>query len=405
MKIALPRRGISGRAVDRPALDPVPLPEGAVACGCCGCAVPAGQGGDTYMMHAGVLGRSYILPGLGGQGSHAQIVSGARVRLGRCGSCAETAQAMVETARAHPGVDRGRLVDASWALASTGVRLPAPGAIGTDDLAMLAESLSVLGSSVRWDASFCVSEVGAANVAAELADGCAPSPWACVPVRTRAEIAARWGLILSWRVGRGRGPVGVAPPEGRGTGRSGSRAWVGGGCLLCGVAEVVVDGAEVVRAGGVDRAAGRVWSSVSWCPSVLGVGYGTRGVSVVAGHLCPVCARAVEAEGYGWHDQVFWVRVLLRYLGLGRDEMGDTTFTGLPWGGLVFDRVIYYGREAPAPNRAPWGHLGTADELVAAARSPVPGSPAAEAAAERERLKRELLSELAAGSSGGGMSS
>lgn len=67
----------------------------------------------------------------------------------------------------------------------------------------------------------------------------------------------------------------------------------GGACLFCGVGSLPMAPIEVVRRGGREAAAHKVWRRVLVQPSALG----GRGPDLVDGFLCPPCSEVADTTG------------------------------------------------------------------------------------------------------------
>lgn len=214
--------------------DPIRLPPGHLACEGCGIA------------HDGPVVASVPLGRLA-------------VNYTRCPDC----QALHDQASAlAEGLAYRRTVDTLYALSIVGIAAP-------KDPAPLVPWMHLVGSAVPW-----------LDPAAPTEGWCSPHPWAHVRLSQRAQIKEAYLLGMRNRVRLSAEPLDLAPP------------W-GGACLFCGVGSLPMAPIEVVRRGGRESAAHKVWRRVLVQPSALG----GRGADLVDGFLCPPCAEVADSTG------------------------------------------------------------------------------------------------------------
>ena len=222
----------------------------------------------------------------------------------------------------------------------------------------------------------------------------------------RAALRTGYAALLRERVARNAPPVRISPPPITVTRVGTVRAE--SGCLLCGVGSVLVDAAEVARAGGRLPAARLLWTARRTSVTSLG----TQGAEMVSGHLCPTCDESVEHAGgldarighisrdHG--DVEFWVErvdadrskavlVTAGAAALGTQpptESCEFTWNGTDFSTAYFDRRPDGGFSQPEGRFADWlfppGSF--TDELVTLGGFPVLAMSAAGMLAMKEQF-------------------
>ncbi|WP_345801932.1 hypothetical protein AAIB33_02155 [Microbacterium sp. AZCO] len=237
------------------------LKPGEYACERCGVAVPTPiDAAREYQVIAKIGG--------GFPGGNAPRPSGAMyvVRMGLCEVCTARDESAREVLKAHPRIQRlsgaestglhriAQVLDALAVLGRTADLTPA-----LSDQAVLAaiNLLMAEGSAVRWMARFApVIEAGAQE------GSCAVEPWLHVDTTARLGLREAYGRWMLARAGL-RPRIPCPDPS--------------GGCMFCGVSWI--DGGE--------------WRAASVRPSSVG-GFGPE---PLRGHLCTLCAEAVDSAG------------------------------------------------------------------------------------------------------------
>lgn len=325
----------------------VPLPEGTLACRFCGIATSPRP--PLHWVVAEELGGSVAR-------QRQRPVARHEIPLTVCPDCAEIRERTAELLEAHPGLTatRGPALAEPLALgvvvAHRLLRLDLPAATIPDtEFASLVRAYGH-GAAGTWERVVQTRPK-------DLNRAAASTPWSAVPVELLASIrAARAGLIAEHHA-ETLPPHHIAPPVltpshlGRGPVHP-DRAPVAGGCAWCGVPTIELSAVEVHQLGGPAEAA-----LARWRPILR---------DQFAGHLCPACADALDAEAaYG---QTAVEGALIAHLGLGRRHLylaGDLTLDGVePWAALHL-RAHAAGRPAPAPSPSPWAHVGDLDGLRA----------------------------------------
>jgi hypothetical protein len=108
-------------------------------------------------------------------------------------------------------------------------------------------------------------------------------------------------------------------------------------------------------------AARQVWTPASWSVESLG---GPSAPEPVTGHLCKLCARAVdEAGSQGPSALEMSLVAFLAPQATGLLHLGTMEMSGVVgWGGLVVD-ARHRAKAPPPPNRLRWGHVEDLDRL------------------------------------------
>lgn len=323
--------------------DPVPVPEGRVACRGCGVAV-APPSSPSQVVHADVVGAYSPLGRPHGE---------ARVRLGQCRSCEDRAHAAVALAAAHPtlvaALGQHRAVEAAegilTALDVLGFDAP-PLDLSDKRLGILVRNLATAGLGIRWRKHIA---------AAHLIDRANPHPWAHVRTTDRSRLREAYAAALAERVVLNSGPRQVAPPPLTGERVPHGQQPVGGGCGICGVGHVSVPAEQAARTRS-DWLASSVWTRhASVAPEALG---GRRSATRLVVWLCPACEDA-----FGW-EQSMGPSTVERALFASLDALGqkqpDTEVVGLiAWAGLYAD-AVRRGHPAPRSNAIPFDHIDLA---------------------------------------------
>ncbi|MFT4227735.1 hypothetical protein, partial [Micropruina sp.] len=234
------------------------------------------------------------------------------------------------------------------ALAVLGVQLD-PAELGDPaTLRALGRHLAAAGVAARWLAQYQPMPTPEARPGT-----CAARPWAHVRDAERTTAREAHARYLAERVARvTAADLRLSVPS---TPDAGLR-----GCLLCGIAAVIVPAAQVVAMGGADLARSAAWrKTIAATPSVLGA---PASPEPIRGWLCPHCADAVDHTGaVGPAAMERALREHLRTAGredeLRRIEHGpDDELIGLTsWAGRVL-RARRSGRLV-RPNAAPWDHV------------------------------------------------
>lgn len=235
--------------------DPIPLPDGHLACEACGVAVAA----------RGVATKT-VLP----SPSENRIITANFARCDDCEAVRARAQAYVE---AHPALV-ARLGD-----------------IAGERMESVLFGLSIIGQSASGDIGLLLPRMHPAahgvwfsNPLTTTPGKCSPHRWAHVSLTQRAELRKAFAATLRDRLALSRPPVEIVCPS--------------GGCLLCGVRSVERSAVEVTRRGGAEAASRAVWRPVLTSVHALG----RRGPDQVSGHVCPSCDKAIrDAGGIGQH--------------------------------------------------------------------------------------------------------
>jgi hypothetical protein len=278
-------------------------PEGTTACANCGMPTT----GPTIAFN--VYSREVPV----GTASATRVVEtaqGMTVDLGLCDECEATGERAARLLDAHPAVARGigsparhQVTCALNALAVIGVTPPEQ--MTTETLVELLE-LAPLGAAARWAARF--SPLWRSGSREEHA---ASDPWLFVGVSARTDIREAYARWLARR----RPPRPVESPS--------------GGCLLCGVGEVMA------------RHGDTPWRETTVNASVLGGGGGS-----LSGHLCPACQSAQDDAGSHMLDAAI-LAVVDRDRAIRRKRPYAPTVNGARGWAVT-------GRK---PNRKPFGHL------------------------------------------------
>jgi hypothetical protein len=294
----------------------VPLPPDHLACPGCGVAVPPSQQG-------GVITATVLPTGAPGAPPppHAQS---RQVSFTRCPSCAalrERAEALVAD---HPrlahrlGPDTAVHRVECGLLALDAVGLPAPDAPDEGAVADLVRLLFPVGTGVRWLARFSPSLTVPLGT-------CTAAPWGHLLDEQRQACLSARASMLRARVARSAPPVAVASPS-------------HGGCLMCGVSAVRVAAVRVEQDGGPQVTARDVWRPVTTTCNALG---GPPSPALLAGHLCPACAAALDAVGA---------------VGPTAMERAVREHLGIDGPAVPLDGLVGWASSGRPPNAAPWDH-------------------------------------------------
>jgi hypothetical protein len=301
---------------------PPPTPVDARPCAVCGIAVGAGE-------HSGPVEyrdtTRYTASG--------NVVGGVQTWVEmtlcpRCWAAEARAAALVDS---HPGLPRAlgpagaTRVTSSVVMALDYLAVTAPRPdVDDEELGALVRHLGTVGELLAYRR--VATDVGASY------------RWAHVPLAAREQVRTAYAGVLAERVAATRPPVAIGPPTG------------GDGCLLCGVGAVLVPARDVVRFGGPESAAGSVWRSVSTTPSALG----GSGSDRVAGHVCPVCAKAIEDQSSVGPTSL--AAALVAYLRVsGAEQVARAVAQADVDGGVR--GLVGWGATRLPPNERPWGHL------------------------------------------------
>lgn len=320
--------------------DPVPVPDGLMACQGCGVAVPR-PASPAQVVRVPVV-KAYSPAGR----PHGEAL----VALGMCPKCGDRAHAAVALAAAHPALvaalGQHRAVEAAegilTALDILGVKAPTND-ISDKRLGILVRNLSTVGLGIRWRTHIA---------AAHLADAANPHPWAHVRATDRMRLRSAYAAALAERVLLTSGPVKVSPPALTDEHVPDGQRPVGDGCGICGVDHVTVPAERAARVHR-DRLATSVWTlHTSVAPESLG---GRRSATRLTIWLCPACEDAYVWERVMGPSTV--ERALFACLGaLGQMQPG-TEVPGLTgWAGQYADS-LRRGLPAPRPNAVPFEHI------------------------------------------------
>jgi hypothetical protein len=222
-----------------------------------------------------------------------------------------------------------------------------------EGLAALVRHLAQPGAQARWVSRFV-------PIIAPEADPntCAPYPFGHLMIGQRQTLRKAYAALLRERVARNAPPVKVPPP------RVIDRAYtasalvvVEGGCMICGVGHQKVDAAVAAREG-LANVARDLWTPKRTGSQQLG---GRPSANQLSGHLCRVCADAVEhvhAMGPSAMERALLTALAPEKVGLL--PYGQFSVNGLVgWGALVAHaRQTELPEPDPKPNERPWEHLG-----------------------------------------------
>lgn len=277
-------------------------PEGTAACAHCGMPTP----GPTTGFH--VFSRE-VPVGSGGATRVDEMPRGTTVDLGLCEACAATGEHAARLLEAHPAVARRigsparhQVTCALDALRAIG-EIP-PEETTADALTELLD-LASLGAAARWSARF--SPLWRRGSREEHA---ASEPWLFVGLDTRADIRREYARWLARRLPSRP----VASPS--------------GGCLLCGIGEVLARHDTP-------------WRATTANGTVLGGGAGS-----VSGHLCPACQHAQDDAGSHMLDAAILTAV----------DPDRATRRKRPYAPSV-NGARAWGVTSRKPNREPFAHL------------------------------------------------
>jgi hypothetical protein len=335
--------------------NPIALPPGHLACSWCGVAVL--QNGQAPVV-ADAFSRADQPPRAPRPTSSPQVWS-MRSEFGQCPACLARGEVADALLSAHPGVANRlgsiasqQVANALAALAILGHDLDGE-ALPESGLTCMIRNLSAPGSVARWIAKF--SPVLAADA---YPGTCNPYPWASVRGVARLHLREGYGAMLADRVARSAGPAALAPPSPEATIAA---VTLGSACLLCGVGSVALSAATVLALEGRKAAARSVWRPLLSTPASLG---GPGSAERIAGHTCPDCTDALDAEGAVGPSAM--ERALIAYLrSSGRDDdamkLASVDVDGLAgWGALAYV-ARRRGEPALVANRVAWGHIRLTD--------------------------------------------
>ena len=223
-----------------------------------------------------------------------------------------------------------------------------------EGLNALSTKLGHLGAQARWVSRFV-------PVTAPEADSrtCTPRAWAHLMPGKRTDLRQAYAALLKERAARNAAPVPIPPPP---VGYLTGEIPIEGGCLFCGVGHQMVPAVTASREG-PQNLARSLWTPKRTGTQQLG---GRASPDWLSGHLCQVCAEALE------HVHAMGPSALERALvaalapqGIGKLGWGQLDVKGLiGWGALVARaRQADPPEPDPRPNTKPWEHLGDLDEL------------------------------------------
>jgi len=319
--------------------DPVPLPQGMLACRACGIAAS----GESETVEVAAISRQGDPPG---------PRSLPVFTFGRCSACTQRADRARSLLTAHPSiagrlgnVAAHRLACALDAVAALGLDL---GELPEDSEALLwplMEHLAGPGSAAGWVSRFSPTWHSGADP-----DLCNPRPWSHVGGDSRDSLGRGYARVLVARVALSAPPVRLGPPLVDAS--LADAVAVEGGCLMCGVVAITLSAAVVVRLGGRHGAARQVWRPAT--QTVPG------SVDTLAGYLCPPCE---DARGDGAVGTTAAAKAFLAHVEVtdptAAEQLRGSVLDGadLPgYGDLVYV-ARRTGRAGPVPSTEPWAHV------------------------------------------------
>jgi hypothetical protein len=222
-------------------------------------------------------------------------------------------------------------------------------ALSESGLTSLLRHLAEQGSMARWQARFSPVLAGDA-----VGGTCNPYPFAHVRGVARLHLREGYGAMLASRVSRSAGPAALAPPSPE---AATAAVLVGSACLLCGVGSVILPAATVLSLGGRKAAARSVWRPLLSTPASLG---GPGSAERIAGHTCPDCTDALDAEGAVGPSAM--ERALVAHLrATGREDeatvLASVDVDGLAGWGAVAYLARRRGEASLSANRLAWEHV------------------------------------------------
>ena len=244
--------------------------------------------------------------------------------------------------------------NALCAFDAAGKQMPDPERLDASTVQGMVRHISPTGLGLKWSNLFGPT-LDATRRSAN------PVRWAHWRESERRAVKVAYIDTLAERLSAQAPPVKLAPPTVSADNLVRGVIPIDGGCMFCGISTQSMPAREVVRHGGIEAAAKKVWGRRTNVKSdSLG---GRRSPMTFAGHLCTHCLTALNRVGA--IGPTARERAIIEHLGLTHRWGADYSLNdSMAWGGLVASAKIA-GSNPPAANTSPWAHLGNLSELGA----------------------------------------